>query len=125
MTLVRIRAIPETTALSLAGLVGEVYGWSVPSSSGVEPIIGPIPDDFVISVYLEARGEQIWIAPEWTDNLGDGTGREGRFAGVPVTWVQRPDGEWEELPQGTEPGQVTDASVLRALWQSIHGNRPE
>jgi len=53
LTLVRIRAIPETTALGLAGRVGEVYGWSVPSTSGVEPIIGPVPDDFVLSVFIE------------------------------------------------------------------------
>jgi hypothetical protein len=121
--LVRIRAIPETTALGLAGLVGEVYGWSVPSSTGVSPIIGPVPSDFVISVYLADRGEQVWIAPEWTDDMGDGTGRTAPLAGVPVHWVQRADDEWEELPAGTEPGEVQDASVLRALWASIHGPR--
>jgi hypothetical protein len=121
--LVRIRAIPETTALGLAGLVGQVYGWSVPSSSGVSPIIGPVPADFVISVYLEERAEQVWIAPEWTDNLGDGTGRTALLNGVPVRWVQGPGGEWEELPAGTEPGEVKDPGVLRALWASIRGRR--
>jgi hypothetical protein len=121
--LVRIHATAGTEALGLAGLVGSVYGWSVPSSSGVEPIVGPVPSDFVISVYLEARNEQIWIAPELTDDLGDGAGRTPALEGVRVRWVQRPDGAWEELPAGTEPGQVTDPSVLRALWASIRGPR--
>jgi hypothetical protein len=121
--LVRIRATADTEALGLAGLVGSVYGWSVPSSSGVEPIVGPVPSDFVISVYLEARNEQIWIAPELTDDLGDGTGRTPALEGVPVRWVQRTDDAWEESPAGTEPGQVTDPGVLRALWASIHGPR--
>jgi hypothetical protein len=120
-SLVRIRETPDTVAHGVAGLVGAVFGFSVPSSSGVGPIIGPAPDDFVLNVYVEERGEGYWLAPELLENLGDGTGRTPALAGVPVTWTRRPDGTWEERPAGTAPGEVTDPTVLRNLWQRIRG----
>ncbi len=120
-SLVRIRDAPATVAHGFAGLVGAVFGFSVPSISGVVPIIGPAPDDFVLNVYIEERRESYWLAPELLDDLGDGTGRTAALEGVPVTWARRADdGTWEERPAGTAPGEVTDPTVLRNLWKHIH-----
>jgi hypothetical protein len=51
---------------AFAGREGVVYGWSVPSSSGVGPVIGVRKgrdEDFALSVYFEDTGEQEWFAP--------------------------------------------------------------
>jgi hypothetical protein len=74
---VRIADFPEAGAF--AGRYGERYGWSVPSSSGVSPVIGAgvggsSQQDFAVSVYFEDTDEQVWFAPhlvEGVQNPGD------------------------------------------------------
>jgi hypothetical protein len=49
-----------------AGREGVVYGWSIPSSSRVAPVIGARKgrdEDFAYSVYFEDTDEQEWFAP--------------------------------------------------------------
>jgi hypothetical protein len=49
-----------------AGREGLVFGWTVPSSSGVEPVIGARKGretDFALSVFFEDTEEQQWFAP--------------------------------------------------------------
>jgi hypothetical protein len=50
--LVRIQATPDALARGVAGCVGEVLGWSVPSASGVHPIVGSVPSDVVLGVVI-------------------------------------------------------------------------
>jgi hypothetical protein len=63
---VRIGAFHEVG--SFAGRTGIIYGFSVPSLSGVGPVIGahdrqaPL-EDFAWSVFFEDTNEQEWFAP--------------------------------------------------------------
>jgi hypothetical protein len=62
----RVFILDVFEAGKFAGREGEVYGWSVPSSSGVAPVIGARKgrdEDFAYSVYFEDTGEQEWFAP--------------------------------------------------------------
>lgn len=43
---VRVTETEETRRLGFAGLIGVVYGESVPSASGVANIVGPTTEDF-------------------------------------------------------------------------------
>lgn len=60
---VRIRSTELTEALGFAGKEGEVYGQSIPSSSGVE-VIGTMCDDFAINVWFDDLEQQFWFAAE-------------------------------------------------------------
>lgn len=59
---IRIAELPE--AGEPAGRVGQVFGWSEPSSSGVGPVIGghvggSARRDFAYSIFFEETGEQL------------------------------------------------------------------
>jgi hypothetical protein len=109
---VRIRSTSVTREAGIAGLEGDVHGESVPSASSVE-VIGPAPDDFVVNVYVDERGEGYWLAPEHVEFIDHNPGKEIRLDGVPKRWVRRADGTWNEIadgevenaePQGEKPG---------------------
>jgi len=73
--LVRIADLPE--AGDFAGRVGEIFGWSIPSSSGVAPVIGSAfggsaREDFAYSVYFEDTGEQHWFSRHLIETLRGG-----------------------------------------------------
>lgn len=75
----RIAAFPE--AGPFGDRIGVCYGFSVPSQSGVGPVIGAEApearqedEDLALSVYFEDTGEQEWFAPhlvERVDNAAD------------------------------------------------------
>ena len=46
---VRIKETPETRASGVAGLEGDVYGFTTPSVTAIE-VVGGSPDDFAINV---------------------------------------------------------------------------
>ena len=52
-----------TEELGFAGREGHVYGESIPSRSGVGPIIGDQGEDYAYSVFFENIDEQHWFAP--------------------------------------------------------------
>jgi hypothetical protein len=60
---VRIAIAPETEARGFAGRAGEVWGESVPSVSGVGPVIGDRGEDLALSVFFEETEDQAWFAP--------------------------------------------------------------
>ena len=64
MSRVRVRSTGETAELGLAGLVGEVMGETIPSSSGVEEIIGGSGVDYAINAWFDEKGEQYWFHPD-------------------------------------------------------------
>jgi hypothetical protein len=64
----RVRPVPETEALGLAGLTGEVRGQSVPSTSGVE-VVGHPADDWAVHVHFDARDAGFWFAPHLLEPL--------------------------------------------------------
>jgi hypothetical protein len=115
---VRIRRTPVTEAAGLAGLEGDIYGESVPSTSGVE-VIGSAPDDFALNVYVEPRGESYWLAPEHIELLHHNVGMDIRLDGVPKRWGRRADGGWDEVPD--ESAASATSSQFRAWWKHRFG----
>jgi hypothetical protein len=115
---VRIRRTPVTEAAGLADLEGNIYGESVPSTSGVE-VVGPAPDDLVLNVYVEPRGASYWLAPEHIELLHHNPGMDIRLDGVPKRWVRRADGGWDEVPD--EPSASAPSGRLRAWWKGLFG----
>lgn len=70
----QIADLPE--AGEYAGRIGQVLGWSKPSSSGVAPVIGghvggSARRDLAYSVYFDDTKEQIWFAPNLVTRASD------------------------------------------------------
>jgi hypothetical protein len=99
---VRVRDTEVTRASDVAGLVGTVYGWTVPSSSGVEEVIGEIPDDFAVNVHFEERDASLWFALGLLEFVDHGTGAVITIDGADKKWTRTTSGDWEESPLNTE-----------------------
>jgi hypothetical protein len=75
---VQIAELPE--AGEYAGRVGKAFGWSVPSSSGVRPVVGghiggSSKRDLAYSVYFEDTKEKVWFSPHLVTRTTDPTDR--------------------------------------------------
>ena len=97
---VRIRASTETEELGLAGLEGVVFGWTTPSSTGVD-VIGVASSDAALNVHFEERDESFWFAEELVELIDHNAGTVISLEGVDREWVRLPDGEWQERPRET------------------------
>jgi hypothetical protein len=78
---VRIAVAPETEASGFARRVGEVWGESVPSVSGVGPVIGDRGEDLAVSVLFSVTEDEVWFAPHLVKRL------DRRSALVPLVLV--------------------------------------
>ena len=94
---VRVRSSPETEARGVAGLVGQVYGETTPSVTGVA-VIGEVTRDHALNVHFEGRAETLWFAPELLEFVDHGANAEIRLDGVPKKWARTATGEWAEIP---------------------------
>jgi hypothetical protein len=94
---VRVRSSPETEARGVAGLIGQVYGETTLSVTGVV-VIGEVTRDHALNVHFEGRAETLWFAPELLEFVDHGAGTEIRLDGVPKKWVRTATGEWAEKP---------------------------
>src|SRR5437868_4961856 len=94
---VRVRTSPITIEAGLAGLVGQVYGETKPSSSGVE-VIGDVNVDFALNVFFEDRDKGYWFAPSLIEFVDHSPGMTVELEGVPKRWVRQESGEWLEIP---------------------------
>jgi hypothetical protein len=94
---VRIMASEETERRNLAGLEGVVYGWTTPSSTGVD-VIGDRGEDYAVNVHFEERHESFWFAEHLVELIDHNPGIVVTLDGVDREWVRGPDGEWEERP---------------------------
>jgi hypothetical protein len=92
---VRVRSSPETEACGVAGLLGQVYGETTPSVTGVA-VMGQVTRDYALNVHFEGRAETLWFAPELLEFVDHGAGTEIRLDGVPKKWVRSASGEWTE-----------------------------
>lgn len=90
---VRILESPETLSAGVAGLEGEVYGFTTPSSTGVY-VIGGAPDDHALNVNLESMDEAFWFRPDLVELLHHNAGFEIRVADVKA--IRQADGSWIE-----------------------------
>ena len=104
---VRIAPSDETTERGFAGRSGHVYGESMPSSSGVGPVIGDRGEDVALSVYFEDTEEQEWFAPHLVEFLDHGGAQTMTIEGGP-SFVRDPDGAWREVGGPTEVGDLVN-----------------
>ena len=105
---VRVRTTPETEALGIAGLTGQIYGETVPSLSGM-PTVGPIPDDYAVNVMIEGHPEGLWMCPDLVEFVDHGPGITITLDGVPKKWTRSQTGEWLE--------ESTEKQPARKWWE--------
>jgi hypothetical protein len=89
---VRIKTSPDTTSAGVAGLEGDVYGFTTPSVTGVT-VIGGSPDDRALNVSIEGHGA-LWFRPDLVETLHSNAGLEIRVGNVKAT--RNSDGSWSE-----------------------------
>jgi hypothetical protein len=90
---VRIRPVPDTESRKVAGRIGEIHGFTMPSESGVE-VIGASSHDVALGVYFDELKEALWFAPELLDFVDHGAGTTIRVQGTDVEWVKTDRGDW-------------------------------
>ena len=107
---VRIASSDETEGSGFAGRSGHVFGESMPSSSGVGPVIGDRGEDLALSVFFDDTEEQEWFAPHLVEFLDHGGGQTMSLEGGP-SFVRDSDGAWQEAGGSTEVGAVLNPSA--------------
>ena len=108
---VRVRATPATGAAGLAGLVGDVYGETTPSVTGVK-IIGSLKEDYAVNVHFEGREGEFWFNPDDLEFVDHAPGTAVTLKGVDKKWVRTESGQWEEIPAGAK---------RESLWERLTG----
>jgi len=97
---VRVRSTPATEAIGIAGRLGQIYGETTPSSTGIE-VFGEHARDYAISVHFTDPDCDFWIAEELVEFVDHGAGTTMTIGDK--TLVRRADGEWEPVPGRDEP----------------------
>jgi len=92
---VRIRTSPETESKGVAGLIGQVYGQTTPSVTGVEAI-GELTEDYAVNVFFKDRNESFWFAPMLVEFVDHAPGTEIRLDGIAKKWTRTEAGDWRE-----------------------------
>jgi len=108
---VRVRVTPLTEELELAGLVGQVYGETTPSVTGVE-VIGDVKEDYAINVFFDDRKESYWFVAELLELIDHAPGTEITLDGVPKKWVRTASGDWDE-------SDIDDSEHVSKPWWRI------
>lgn len=90
-----MRDTPETQQLGLSGLIGDVYGITAPSVTGIVSI-GTASEDCAINVHFGGRNESHWFSPDLVEFIDHHPGAEIALDGVPKTWTRNADGRWKE-----------------------------
>jgi len=107
-----------TTQLGLADSIGQVYGESIPSVSGVE-VIGEVAKDRAINVFFEDRNKAYWFSPQLLDFIDHGAGTEITLDGVPKKWTRTITGEWDE----TDTQKSAKKKPWWKLWTGLKKGR--
>jgi hypothetical protein len=96
---VRIRESPETIDAGVAGLEGDVYGFTTPSVTGAD-VIGGSPDDTAVNVSIGAHGA-LWFLPDLLEFLHYNAGMEIVVGNIRS--VRQVDGSWSQSDVGARP----------------------
>ena len=96
---VRILANPDTLVAGVAGLEGEVYGFTTPSATGVD-VIGGAPDDYALNVNLDSMDQAFWFRPDLVELLHHNAGLEISAGGIRA--IRQGDGSWIETPKNSQ-----------------------
>lgn len=70
---VKIIATKETEELGVANRIGQVFGTTMPSATGVS-FVGSTTQDLAIAVQFEGLSESIWFAPELLEFVDHASG---------------------------------------------------
>jgi hypothetical protein len=107
---VRIKEAPETRASGVAGLEGDVYGFTTPSVTAIE-VVGGAPDDCAINVNVEPTGGSMWFRPDLLELIHHNTGLEVLVGNVRS--IRQTDGSWLEVGS-SNTGRDTKAGSRRS-----------
>ncbi len=99
---VRVRVTAETVAVGLDGAVGQVYGVTTPSVTGVT-VVGTTADDRAFAVQCQGRKDAVWFSADLLELVDHGEGTEIRLNGVDKKWTRAADGSWIETSAGPQP----------------------
>lgn len=108
----RVRPTPATQAAGVAGLVGDVYGETTPSVTGIT-VIGPWKDDYAVNVHFDERQGEFWFHPDDLEFVDHAPGTAFTLPSVDRTWRRTESGEWEEI-SGTRKH--------RSLWERLRAS---
>jgi hypothetical protein len=114
---VRILPTKLTEELGLAGLVGSVFGQTIPSSSGVVDVIGEPGEDYAVNVFFGDRKEGFWFAENLLEFVDHGAGAEIRLDGIDRKWTRTASGEWIEEGLPSEQRRVSLWARLISLFK--------
>lgn len=95
-----IRTAPETTALELAQSIGQVYGFTQPSTSGVSDIVGGAPGDFAINIFFDSLDTGFWFNPELIEFADRSSVTELALPEAGITWLPDATGKWNSKELG-------------------------
>jgi hypothetical protein len=95
---VRVRSSPETESLGIAGLSGQVYGFTTPSVTGVS-VIGSTGEDYALNVSIAGRGSDFWLATHLVEMIDHAPGTTVSIDGSPTQSVRNADGTWRVEPK--------------------------
>ncbi len=125
---VRILRTAETERLGIADRVGNVYGETTPSESGVE-VIGKPEADYALNVYFDTLDSSYWLAPNLLEFVSHAPGTEVHVHGSPFKSVRQPDGTWKDVPvnpvRQSRPatfkiaGGIAIVGALLLIWLSL------
>ena len=111
---VQIRSSPATEEAGVAGLAGEVYGWTTPSVTGVD-VIGGAPDDTAMNVFVSEREENYWLNPELVELVDVGAGATMTIGSK--SFIKTEKGDWKEVSEE----QPTPSNVFIRALRSLLG----
>lgn len=95
---VRVLSSPETKSRGIAGLAGQVYGFTTPSVTGVS-VIGGDSEDFAINVSIAGHGSDLWLATNLVELIDHAPGTTISVDGAPTHSVRNTDGSWRVEPK--------------------------
>ncbi|MFN0303060.1 MAG: hypothetical protein ACKVQU_22200 [Burkholderiales bacterium] len=111
---VRVLRTAETEQLGIADLIGNVYGETTPSETGVK-VIGRPEVDYALNVYFETLDSSYWLAPNLLQFVNHAPGTEIHVHGSPFKSVHQPDGTWKDIP--VDPVRQSWLDRLLAFWK--------
>ncbi len=110
---VQIKSTPETVDANIAGLEGDVYGFTTPSVTGVE-VIGGAPDDHAVNVCLKTDGRTLWLRPDLVEFVHCNPGTEMVVGNIKS--VRQSDGSWVESNIDDQPSTGSVNTNSSSIW---------
>lgn len=128
---VRIRATPETVSLGVAECIGIVYGQSIPSASGVGPVVGDHGEDYALNIDFQDGSDGLRYAPGLVDFVDFAAGTELMVGSQ--RYIRTSTGEWALIaeletlpptpPPTEQPAERSPADFLGRLLDRIWPDR--